>query len=229
MGRTSAESERWLKTLSEWLKPLEMPIHYVVGNHDIVGWGKDGSSDATDPHFGKKAFADRFLKGPTYRSFNRGGWHFILMDSIQGPATPDPWPYRSQIDPGQLEWLKGDLATLKPGTPIVVAVHSPLMSGYHTINDGTYEKPQARMLIENGKQLHEILKPYPVKAVLQGHTHIRENLLYNGCQHITSGAVCGNWWNGSRFGVDPAGYSVCDLSDQDLTWQYLPSGWPTTG
>jgi predicted phosphodiesterase len=81
------------------------------------------------------------------------------------------------------------------------------------------------MIVRNGKEVRDLFKDYAVKAVLQGHTHVTENCFYAGTQYITSGAVCGSWWQGPRLGVDPEGFSVCDVNGDRLSWQYVSYGW----
>jgi predicted phosphodiesterase len=63
-----------------------------------------------------------------------------------------------------------------------------------------------------------------VKAVLQGHTHIIENIEYQGCQYITSGAVSGGWWRGDRNGNQP-GYGVLTVTGDRISWVYKTYGW----
>ena len=69
----------------------------------------------------------------------------------------------------------------------------------------------------------EILWPYRPKAVLQGHTHIREKVIYRDCQFLTSGAVCGNWWKGAREG-HPEGFAVITVRNGQVDWRYETYG-----
>jgi len=41
--------------------------------------------------------------------------------------------------------------------------------------------------------------------------------------YITSGAVCGNWWHGTRLGT-PEGFTVVTVAHNKLTTHYEPSG-----
>jgi 3',5'-cyclic-AMP phosphodiesterase len=75
----------------------------------------------------------------------------------------------------------------------------------------------------NGREVLELFASHNLKAVLQGHTHVRETVLYNGCQFITSGAVCGNWWRGLRFG-HPEGFGLITVRNGELTWEYRTYG-----
>jgi hypothetical protein len=60
------------------------------------------------------------------------------------------------------------------------------------------------------------------KMVLQGHTDIRESVIYNGCQFITSGAVCGRWWKGPREG-HPRGFGVLTVRAKRSTGDTKPT------
>ena len=86
-----------------------IPIHHVIGNHDVFGRDPASNITLTDPLYGKKAFEQAF-KTKTYRSFDQAGYHFILLDSIQitptGPFGPagsicSVWPgFASQNNSG---------------------------------------------------------------------------------------------------------------------------------
>ena len=75
----------------------------------------------------------------------------------------------------------------------------------------------------NAQDVLDVLWPYAPKLVLQGHTHIRETVMYNGRQFITTGAVCGNWWKGPRDG-HPEGFGVVTVRGADVSWRYETYG-----
>src|ERR1035441_5135553 len=59
---------------------LHVPVHYVIGNHDVFGLTPESGVEPSDAEYGKKAYQDRF--GSTYYSFDHLGWHFVVLDSI---------------------------------------------------------------------------------------------------------------------------------------------------
>jgi hypothetical protein len=63
-----------------------------------------------------------------------------------------------------------------------------------------------------------------VIGVLQGHTHVNEVVYWRNVPYITSGAVCGNWLKGSRWGT-PEGFTVVELSHGKIEWRYEAYGW----
>jgi len=203
---------------AETLKPLRMPVHTVVGNHDVFGVSSQSGVPQTDAHYGKKMFEERI--GPRYRSFQHQGWHFVLLDSIG--TKQDGRDFQGWIDEEQMAWLKRDLAEMRPGTPLVLVTHVPLASGVLQLVKDPWKTAQT-YLVGNAREVLELVKPYRPKAVLQGHTHIRETLLYDDCQFITSGAVCGNWWKGAREG-HPEGFGVLTVTGQEIRWRYETYG-----
>ena len=202
---------------AETAKRLEMKVHSVPGNHDVVGLSTKSGIAATDRMYGKRYFEDKV--GARYSSFEHKGWHFVLLDSI---GITVEHSFVGRIDEEQLQWLKSDLGKTGRTKPIVMMTHAPLVSAVMQLVPDPGDK-RGRFLVENSTQVLDIIAPYKVKAVLQGHTHIRENVNYNGCQFITSGAVCGNWWKGLRLG-HPEGFGVLTVKGQEISWRYETYG-----
>jgi 3',5'-cyclic AMP phosphodiesterase CpdA len=203
------------------VKEIEMPVHTVVGNHDVFGTETRGGLKS-DPEYGKKMFEDRV--GKRYYSLVHKGWHFIVLDSIH---ITESGSFIGRVDDEQLDWLLGEVARIDKHAPVVVITHIPLVSGVLQIVPDPWAKAET-YLVTNSRQVLEILAPLNLKAVLQGHTHIRETVLYNGCQFITSGAVCGNWWKGPRLG-HPEGFAVLTVDGNDIRWQYETYGFVAVG
>jgi len=203
----------------ETVKHLEVPVHNVIGNHDVFGLSPKSGVKTTDDKYGKALYEDLF--GKRYYSFDHKGWHFIAVDSIG--VTPER-EYYGFIDPEQLAWLQSDLEKTGTETPVVIITHIPFLSAFPpTVNPpGT---PTAKgSLVTNVSQVLPVLKPYKVKAVLQGHTHVCERIEYHDTQYITSGAVSGNWWKGKRHGFDE-GFAVLTMKGEEISWRYQTYGW----
>ena len=207
-----------------------IPIEHVIGNHDVFGRVPASGVQPSDPLYGKKAFEQRF-NTKTYRSFDRAGYHFILLDTIQ--ITPER-EFDAMIDPAQLRWLKSDLAATPKGTPIVVAGHVPLVSAAPQYSPPEDKAAKAMayqvltnlhgFLVGNARETIECFEGHNVIAVLQGHTHINETVFWRDTPYITSGAVCGNWWRGARWGT-PEGFTVLELAGGKAHWRYETYGW----
>lgn len=234
MDLTSVPRERSLMLLDQYQKTEHaldgIPIEHVIGNHDVFGRSPDSGVDPTDPLYGKKAFEQRF-NTRTYRSFDRSGYHFILLDSIQTTSQRD---FDAMVDPAQLAWLKADLASTPAATPIIVAIHVPLVSAAPqyappdspAAKGAVYEATTGLhgFLLGNARAVTELFEDHNVIAVLQGHTHINETVYWRNTPFITSGAVCGNWWHGSRWGT-PEGFTVLELAGGAVRWRYETYGW----
>lgn len=196
---------------------LGLKLHHTLGNHDVCGIYPESGIPPVDPLYGKKLFQARF--GPTFYSFDHKHVHFIVLDSIG--ITPEH-KYEARIDEDQLAWLAQDLAKQPARTPIVVITHIPLVtavSSYATLGPKT---PPPSPFI-NGPAAIKLFEGHNVLAVLQGHTHVNERVDWHGIPYITSGAVCGNWWHGTRLGT-PEGFTVVTIAGNTLTTRYQPTG-----
>lgn len=215
-----ARAEMEYRLFAEATKPLSMPVHPIVGNHDVFGWGRPDIG-RTDPSYGKAMFAEMVLNGPTYRSFDFGGYHFVLLDSIQHEPTTG---WRGCIDDAQLTWLANDLQSVQ-GRPTIVATHVPIFTLFTQYYEGTTHRPNDRIILHNGREVHHLLTKHNVLAVLQGHTHVVEDCNYLNTRYITGGAVSGDWWRGPRLGVHPEGFMVYDLDGHHVHANYRAFGW----
>jgi 3',5'-cyclic AMP phosphodiesterase CpdA len=198
---------------------LGLKVYHTVGNHDVFGIYPASGVAPTDPLYGKKLFEQRF--GKVYYSFDHKGHHFIVLDSIG--ITGDR-AYEGRIDAEQLAWLKADLEGLPKGTPIIISVHIPLVSAFESYVPLPL-KPSAHhsLTVANANEVVDLLEGHNVLGILQGHTHINENVEYKGIPYITSGAICGNWWKGSRMGT-PEGFTVVNVANGKLTTHYETYG-----
>ena len=204
---------------------LGLKVHHTIGNHDHFGLFAKSGVGAGSAGFGKQMFTERL--GPTYYSFDHKGYHFIVLDTIQ-PTEDRSWEAR--IDAPQLTWLTEDLGKLAPGAPVIVTAHVPLVTGF-----SSYAPPAAggsgvtppsahpQLVVANAYEVLPLLEKHNVLAVFQGHTHVNEVVTFRGIPYITSGAVCGNWWHGTRLGI-PEGFTVVNLRDGRMTYRYETYG-----
>jgi hypothetical protein len=159
---------------------LKSPFVYVPGNHDI--W------NATS----KDVYETRY--GPSYRSFNYRGLHFITLDTEQMDELDRK---TDRIDGKQLEWLREDIEQNRNDRPILVFMHKPIW--------------QTGGLA----QAEEVWKGLPVH-VFAGHYHRYSYEEINGIPHIVLGAIAG----GLRAEGDPLGafrhYVLATVRDGDM-------------
>ncbi|MBX7246670.1 MAG: metallophosphoesterase [Candidatus Sumerlaeaceae bacterium] len=206
-----------------------IPIEHCIGNHDIWGWG-GGKTDGSEADFlyGKEWAQDVLLMEKPYRSFDRFGWHFVVLDSIQYRPGGG---YIARIDDGQMEWLQADLEATPATMPVLVLSHVPILNagaligGNNPVDGKQYIVSGAAMILDARKLKNLFYKHPNVKLCLSGHIHLLDQIRYNGVTYICSGAVCGNWWKGI-LQETPEGFGVIDLYDDGShDFQYVAYGW----
>ncbi|WP_420477377.1 metallophosphoesterase family protein, partial [Noviherbaspirillum sp. ST9] len=198
-----------------------LPIHHCLGNHDC--WTGPGSKN--DPLGRKKFASDQLGLAKPYYSFDRNGWHFIILDST---FLDSGQGYLGKLDEEQFNWLQHDLKSLDSKTPVMVLSHIPIL-GVSVFFDGENEKsglnwnvPGAWMHID-ARKITDLFYQHPnLKLCISGHIHLKDSAEYNNVSYFCNGAVCGNWWDGV-YHQTPPGFALIDLFD-DGTFrnQYLP-------
>ena len=134
-------------TAAQLLKAVKQDIHYVPGEHDVIG--DDG-----------KQFFERFApKRDTggWYSFDQGGVHFVGMVNVLTFETAKAGGFGNE----QLEWLEKDLKGRTASTPIVIFTHVPMWPIYPEWGWATEDAPQAVAY----------LKRFGSVTVLNGHIH----------------------------------------------------------
>jgi Icc protein len=201
---------------------LGVKVYHTLGNHDCFGVFPTSGVGESDPLYGKKMFGDRF--GKTYYSFDHKGVHFVVLDSIG--ITGDR-AYEGCVDAEQIAWLKSDLGALTPLTPIIVSIHIPLVTAFDSYVPPPQTAPAHHGLsVVNAYEVIALFDGHNVLGVLQGHTHINERVVWKGVPYMTSGAVCGNWWHGTRMGT-PEGFTVVSVEQGKLSTRYETYGFKT--
>lgn len=202
---------------------LGLPHYPCIGNHDVLGWSPRRKVPASDPQLGKRMIMDALEWEQSYYSFDHGGWHFAVLDSIHPTHTPDGPGYEPRIGPAQLEWLGHDLGRAAD-RPKVCLTH---IAAFCNIGQWTGD-PKARalggMCVLDTKDLRLTLERHNVRALLQGHSHKIEEYRLNDVWYLTSAAVSGAWWAGRWTGSAP-GYTVFRCRGDQLTWEHHVFPW----
>ena len=216
---------------STWKQHCSLPVEHTLGNHDIFGWNKPKSgTSGSEADWGKKFACDLYGFSRSYRSFDRAGWRFIVLDSVQSKGDG----YVAFIDAEQLAWLEQTLKDTPATMPICVVSHIPILCVSAMVfgNPRSLEKRgqdtivQAGEMHTDGDHLHHLFKRHGgVKLCLSGHIHLLDRCQIDGITYICDGAVSGNWWKGPIQGT-PEGYGVIDLwTDGRFEHRYQPYGW----
>lgn len=212
---------RW-QTYLEMHNAISPLVHPVIGNHDLVAAiPEDGSRASDDP---RREFREHFKLARTYRAFDAGGAHFILLDSVD--ITGGDLKYRGFIDATQLEWLDQMLAKIPNDEPIVMASHLPLLTGFYQRTLGAGTAAPANRVVTNNLEVLDRFSEHNLILVLQGHLHVDEMLRWRNTTFITGGAVCGMWWRGAWHGTRN-GYGVATLRKDRVDWRYVTYPWET--
>ena len=198
---------------------FSMPVYNTIGNHDILGWSGGSGIPPSHPLFGKGMYVKRL--GRTFYSFDYGGWHFIVLDSVERGTDRG---YTGRIDKQQLEWIRKDLSMLKRDTPIAVSTHIPLVSVIPQLREGPGKGISPSEMVANSREVLELFGGHDLRLVLQGHLHLIEEIKVGGTTYITAGAVSGKWWRGDRRGVEE-GFALIRFDGREFDWEYIDFGW----
>lgn len=181
----SVEQElRYLKRINRDFSAICDDRHYVLGNHCV--------STLT-----KQEFLGGVERDSSYYSFDRGAFHFVVLDSC---FRSDGEPYGRNnfkwTDPNvpaaELDWLTQDLAATEK--PTIVFAHQRLdVANNHGV--------------KNARRVRTILEQADVRAVLQGHSHKNDYNEIGGIHYCTLVAMI------EGAGVKNNGYSMMSLAD----------------
>jgi 3',5'-cyclic AMP phosphodiesterase CpdA len=219
-----ADFEEQIRLYREITNGFGIPHQNCMGNHDVLGWSSRRKVTTDDPGLGKKLIMDRLEWEKSYYSFDFGGWHFVVLDSIF-PITAAHGPtYEPRIGDEQLEWLAYDLGAAA-GKPTIVVTHIAAFCNLGQLNGDPQRKAMdGNMVLWDTHRLRAILERHGVKALLQGHSHVIEEYRFNHVWYLTSAAVSGAWWAGGWGGKVP-GYTVFQCRGDALTWEHVAFPW----
>jgi 3',5'-cyclic AMP phosphodiesterase CpdA len=201
-----------------------LPVEYCIGNHDCWGFG-----EKSDPLYGVKYALEKMDLAKPYRSFDKAGWHFVILNSIK-PKPDGSW-YTCELDEEQFAWLQQDLAHTPGSTPVIITSHAPIVSAATVVVDNKnkgngYELGLASMHTDSARIIPVFDRHPNIKLCLSGHIHLCEQVLYNGVTYICNGAVCGNWWAKEPRYQTKNGYAMINLYDDgSFDNEYIPYGW----
>lgn len=173
----------YLKTINDQFSTLCKDRHYVLGNHCV-------------DTLTKEEFLGGVGQEKSYYSFDRGGFHFVVLDSCfrgdgQSYGRKNSHWTDANIPPAELEWLEADLTTA--GKKTIVFAHQRLDVNNH---HGVKNNADVRKILESSGN---------VLAVFQGHSHQNDLKTINGIHYCTLVAMI----EGS--GADSNGYSVMNI------------------
>ena len=184
----SVETElRYLKAVNREFSAISKDRHYVLGNHCV-------------DTLTKEEFLNGVEQKQSYYSFDRGDFHFVVLDAC---FRNDGEPYGrknsnwndANISAAEVEWLRADLKSTNKKS--IVFAHQRLdVSTDHGVKNC---REVRKIFEESGKVL----------AVFQGHSHQNDLKDIGGIHYCTLVAMV----EGS--GAENNGYSVMEIAPDD--------------
>ncbi|MBT3228423.1 MAG: metallophosphoesterase [Candidatus Marinimicrobia bacterium] len=221
LGQSHGRADSLYQLFAELTSTVKIPIHNTIGNHEVFGLYEKSGISPDHPEYGKQMFMNRMGLDKPYYSFDHKGWHFIMLDGI---GFTESRRYYGHIDSLQLLWLTADLATVGTETPIIMSSHIPLVSVYPQLAKGSQEPVGRGYILTNSHEVMDIIDPYNVKLVLQGHLHHLEEIYARGIHFVTAGAVSARWWLGP-YEETEEGFLNVEVYPDSVAWEYVDYGW----
>lgn len=162
------------ENLRSLLSSLQLPTYWLPGNHDhAIAMSEILSFGLTSQR----------------KSFERGGWNFILLDSSV------PGQVYGCLSSETLLWLDTQLQLTKDLPTIVALHHSPFSVNSHWL-DGS--------MLKNPGDFFAVLDAHPkVKIVLFGHIHQELHKCRQGVDYLGTPSTCIQFKPGSHdFALD---------------------------
>jgi len=171
--------KNWL-TAASIMNKLNRPWFLAFGDHDVVP--PEYQPLSGDHSREEWAFRLAHLQGlPVdslpYYGVSIKGYHFIFLYSLENLHTDPRWGsiFLNSISDRQMSWLKTELDTHKDSKGIVVILHHPHWYVW-----------------SNWYRIHELLRRYPVKAVIAGHFHYsQDDGILDGIRYCVMGSTGG--------------------------------------
>ena len=180
-GDAPGEIHRLWNELDQEVSILKSPFVYIPGNHDIWSATSRGVYEA------------RY--GPTYRSFNYRGLHFVTLDTER---TDEQGQRIDRIEGEQFDWLRDDIARNRDARQILLFMHRPIWQ------TGGLD------------DVYELLKGLPVH-IFCGHYHRYGYQEIHGIPHVILGAVAASM---PEDGIEALGrfrhYVLATVRDSEL-------------
>lgn len=137
----------------------------VAGNHDLIHMNRDDLC-----HFWQR-------KGPLYYSFDRRGWHFVVLHTLEKQDV------EVRVPDTQIAWLREDLAA--GSSPVIVLMHHS--ASEQDVGDSRWWPGRAYMaLVKERAELRRVFEQSGrVRAVFNGHLHWNHLDVIAGIPYVT--------------------------------------------
>jgi 3',5'-cyclic AMP phosphodiesterase CpdA len=177
------------------LRTARAPLVNVAGNHDLVNLNREDID-----HFWQRT-------GPLYYSFDAGGWHLVVLHTIEKQDV------EIRVPAVQLEWLRADLAAAS--APAVVFMHHSASD--QSLDDSRWWPGRSHVaLVKERAELRRLLEESGrVRAVFNGHLHWNHLDLIHGIPYVTVQSLIENLDDDAP-GRPAAAHAVVRLSEERM-------------
>jgi 3',5'-cyclic-AMP phosphodiesterase len=147
------------------LREVRAPLVNVAGNHDLIHLNRED--------------LNRFWQrsGPLYYSFDQGGWHFVVLHTLEKQDV------EIRVPDTQMEWLRQDLSAKQ--APTVVLMHHS--ASEQELGDSRWWPGRSHVaLVKDRAELRRIFRESGrVRAVFNGHLHWNHLDVIDGIPYVT--------------------------------------------
>jgi 3',5'-cyclic-AMP phosphodiesterase len=177
------------------LRSARAPLVNVAGNHDLVNLNRDDLGQ----FWGRT--------GPLYYAFDHGGWHFVVLHTIERQDV------EIRVPDTQLEWLRADLAA-GHARAIVLMHHS---ASEQMLDDSRWWPGRAHLaLVKERAALRRIFEESGcVRAVVNGHLHWNHLDVIAGIPYVTVQSLIENMDDDAP-GRAAASHAILRLTDRRM-------------
>jgi 3',5'-cyclic AMP phosphodiesterase CpdA len=183
------------------LRTAQAPVVNVAGNHDVIHLNREDLNRIWQ------------RTGPLYYSFDVGGWHFVVLHTIERKDVD------VRIPEPQIEWLREDLAAgagpRQNDRPTIVFMHHS--ASEQDVEDSRWWPGRAHLaLVKERAELRRIFEASGrVKAVYNGHLHWNHLDLIAGIPYVTVQSLIENLEEDSP-GKAAAAFAIVRVSEHRM-------------
>jgi len=188
------------------MNSIGVPWFLTTGDHDVNPPGYHPLSPDHSREHWYQDLCDSIglpVSQHLYYSFDVGNYHFISLDALERFHTDPRWGsiFLNKLPDDQINWLKSDLESHANATGIIVFLHHPQWYVW-----------------SNWSSVHNLLRQYPVIAVIAGHFHYdQDDGLIDGIHYLVVGATGGDTMHGDANSGGTPEYGVMNLRGRAIT------------
>ncbi len=177
------------------LRTARAPLVNVAGNHDTIYLNRQDLS----------TFWQR--TGPLYYSLDHGGWHFVVLHSLERKDV------EVRVPEQQIEWLRADLGATR--TPTIVFMHHS--ASEQSLDDSRWWPGRPHLaLVKERTELRRVFEESGrVRAVFNGHLHWNHFDVIAGIPYVTVQSLIENLDDDAP-GRPAAAHAVVRLSERRM-------------